>query len=990
MPISEEERLRRRVAYRRSLLAEAAITFHAPLSVGREGGEPVPPEVPLRVGRDPLVLSGCLPTHPLEPGSQARIRLSRGVEALIFLDGHLVAGLDRHHGDWPLPALAGQAIRIIYDHGPTRSGRVVVEGWDVVAEDLDTIRLADDLEALLSTAAAADPAMRVHLLRAADAAVSAMDRVSGAEALRQAASELGRDLWKRLEPYTTHRLGAVFAAAYSHLDAAWFWTFAETRTKFRRTMANALQYLEAFPEAIFHVTQAWCLERLEEDDPDLFSRVRDLVRAGRIRIEGGMWVESDVHLASGETILRQLLLGQGYFADRFHTLSRVGWLPDSFGFPASLPQIFWEGGLRTFVTPKLNLNETNVLPHNLFRWTGIDGTELTTVHYRNPLHNYDGQVEAVEVAETYQVFRDARVHPEAFLTFGHGDGGGGPTLAMGERLRRLARLGGIPAVRQGAVEDYLAGIEARRDALAEWRGELYFELTRGTYSSQARLKSVKVDAEASLIAAEMASSAAALAVGRAYPGEALRRLWREHALYHFHDVLAGTVPGLVYEDVRAGWERVKEEADRLFAGAMGEFRGPLLCATGSSPLPAVLRLPAGHPWVEAFPGSVQPDGEAAWFGPVRLPAGGATARPEVLADRAVTVRTAPEGMRLENAWIRVMVGGDGEIRSLSARGQEEMLSAPTRLALYPDRPMRSDAAMQAWDVDVEDLAEELAGAETVSVRVLAEGPLVARIAVRQRVGRSEIARVYHLDAASPYVRVEWEVDWQERERWLKWWIPVAVNADRATTGIPMGADTRPTHGSTPWDAAKFEVYAHEFVDLSEGDRGLAVFNRDRYGHAFRNGAVGVTLLRSPGSPDPHADQGRHGFVLGLYPHDHGYTESDVAAWAEAFSRPARLAAGGGSAEFGGEWFSWSGEVGAVSAIKASEDEAGYVVRLVERTNRRGRGTLRLPSAVRRVVRTNALEGLDPDDRPRELALAGRAVEVELKPFEIVTLVAYTG
>jgi alpha-mannosidase len=356
----------------------------------------------------------------------------------------------------------------------------------------------------------------------------------------------------------------------------------------------------------------------------------------------------------------------------------------------------------------------------------------------------------------------------------------------------------------------------------------------------------------------------------------------------------------------------------------------------------------------------------------------------------MTVRRDETGICLESAFLRAVVGPDGEMHSLAERDGPEMLSGPTRLALYPDRPMRSDAAMQAWDVDQESFDEELPGAETLSVRVLAGGPLVARVAIRQRIGGSEIVRIYHLDAAAPYIRVEWEADWQERERWLKWWIPVTLNAPRATTGIPLGADERPTHGSTPWDAAKFEVYAHEFADVSEGDRGLAVLNRDRYGHAFRNGAVGVTLLRSPGSPDPEADRGSHRFELGLYPHPHGYAESDVAAWAAAFSRPPRMAPGGGRVAFGGEWFSWSGAVGAIVAIKAAEDQTGYVVRLAERTNRRGRGVLRLPSAVRRVVRTNALEGLDPEDRPRELSIVDRAVEVEIQPFEIITLVAYPG
>lgn len=988
MPISEEERLRRRVAYRMRLLKEAAVLFSSPLVVHLPDNTVLAPYTLVPVGSEPVILRSRLPRHPVPTGCRARLHLPVTVEGLLYLDGKLFAGLDPHHGEWRLVELTGQEMTVVFDHGPTRTGRVSVENWEVLIEEVDTVSLADDLDALLSTAEATDPLLREHLLRTADEVISQLDQAETVEEMRKLAPLLAHDLWQHLAPYRGLRLGAVFAAAYSHLDAAWLWTFAETRIKFRRTMANAVQYLRAFPEAIFHLTQAWCLEQLRHDDPQLFAEVSTFINAGRIRLVGGMWVESDVHLASGETILRQLILGQRYFLQHFGRFSRVGWLPDSFGFAGSLPQLFRAGGLYAFVTPKLNLNETNLLPHNVFRWIGVDGSDILAVHYRNPHHNYDGQMEAKELIDTYRVFEDARNLPEALLTFGYGDGGGGPTLAMGERLRRFEQLGGLPQVRQGAIDTYLADLQARHPKLAEWRGELYFELTRGTYSSQARLKANQVAAERALLSAEMAASSAALAGLRPYPREALQQLWEQHALFHFHDVLAGTVPPVVYREVLNAWERVKDEAERLFHEALSGYAGPLLFSAHSAPHAQVIALPKDHPWLDAYPHNVQADDQVAWFGPVELPALGATAQPKIRTISPVHVVNQNDRLLMDNAWITAVIGPDGELEHLWLKSrQRDMLANSTRVSLYPDRPMRSDAAMQAWDVDRESLAQELKSPQWVSQRILAAGPLVARVQVHHRTSRSYLTRVYHLDAAEPFLRIEWEIQWHESERWLKWWWPFAINADRATTGIPYGIETRPTHPSTPWDAAKFEVYAHKFVDLSEGDVGVAILHQDRYGYALRHNEVGVTLLRSPTSPDPEADQGAHQFHLAVYPHEHAYTESDVAGKAEAFAVPPRLAWGLGTAEFGAEWFSWQGDMGFVSAIKASEDGTGYVVRVVELTNRRGYGTLLVPRQIHRVIRTNALEGLDPEDVPVELSIVDQRVTVPLRPLEVVTLVA---
>ncbi len=995
MPISEGERLRRRVEYRRTLLNRAALTWQQALQPKLHAkGQSMPLNMPtdISVGSTPQVVSMSLPRQEVARTDRAHLCLSPGAEALIFIDGQLVGGLDRFHGGWPLAQLSGELVEVVYDAGPTRQQVASVRDWQVVTQHEETTALSLDVEAALSVVRALgeNSDLGLQILRALDVHLSGIDRLENVEAIRREATPLRQDIDRALAPLSPIRVGRVFAAAYSHLDASWFWTFAETRTKFRRTMANAVRYLESFPEAVFHQTQAWAFFELEGEDGALFARIRDLVAQGRIHLVGGMWVESDVHLASGETIARQLLYGQHYFFQRFGRIHRVGWLPDSFGFQASLPQIFHQGGLHAFVTPKLNLNESNRLPHNGFRWMGIDGTELTTIHYQNPLHNYDGQMEAEEVTETWKSFRDKGRQAEALLTFGHGDGGGGPTLAMGERLRRLAHLGGIPNVRQGNIDTYLKDIDPH--TLASYRGELYFELTRGTYSSQARLKVAQRQAERLLQAAEEAASMASLMKGQPYPEKLLRDLWQEHCLLHFHDVLAGTVPGLVYQDVMGRWQKVMDQAQGVIDQALGEFRGPLALWAGSREFRGVIRLPSHHPWAKASSQS-QADGDSAWL-PLCLPAHSVQSmEPAPLEPVPVTVKTLPDGrIQVQNAYYRLLIGTDGEMQSLLLLGssEREVLAAPTYFGFYPDRPMRSDANMHAWDVDHLSLLQGLPFAQNAGVpKVVTKGPLVVRIEATTIHDRSTLTRTYHIDAQTPFPAIEWSADWHEHERWLKWWIPLSVNSERATCDIAWGTDTRPTHSSTPWDAEKFEVYAHRFVDLSEGDFGVAIFNSDRYGHAFQGNLVGVTLLRSPISPDENADQGSHYFRLAIYPHRGAYPLGEVQSWAESFqSQPILSRAHGDLLVDGSKWFRWQGAVAELTTIKRAESGESWVVRLVERENRRGRGQLHLPRSANRVVQTTLLEGIDNAGEWTERSIEDGSAAIDFMPFQVVTLLIF--
>jgi alpha-mannosidase len=169
-----------------------------------------------------------------------------------------------------------------------------------------------------------------------------------------------------------------YAVGHAHIDTAWLWTFREARRKCLRTFATALRLVEDYPHFHFLCSQAQQYAWVQEQSPELFQQIAARVREGRWEAGGGMWVECDCNLPTGESLVRQILHGTRYWEKTFgeHARQRHLYLPDTFGFSAALPQIMALAGLDTFITNKMSWNESNEFPHTTFRWRGLDGTEV--------------------------------------------------------------------------------------------------------------------------------------------------------------------------------------------------------------------------------------------------------------------------------------------------------------------------------------------------------------------------------------------------------------------------------------------------------------------------------------------------------------------------------------------------------------------------------------------------------------------------------------
>ncbi len=695
-----------------------------------------------------------------------------------------------------------------------------------------------------------------------------------------------------------------------------------------------------------------------------------------------MWVEADMNLPSGESLVRQMVFGQRYFEEKFGQRCEEVWIPDVFGYPAGLPQVFAAAGMRRFVTQKLSWNKQNRFPHNTFWWEGLDGTRVLT-HFP-PVDTYNAEITPAEVAYSAGNFKDHGWSGVSLMPFGHGDGGGGPTREMLERARRLSSADARVTVAVGTPDEFFDAVEAEVRAGAPvpvWRGELYFETHRGTLTSQLRTKLGNRRCERLLVEAELWAAT----LGR--PAD-VDDLWREVLTQQFHDILPGSSIAWVHADAEAVFARVAEDLEARIAGLLAEIapQGRSLANPADVPVDGVVVLEATH---DIDGGQRLTDGSLAVA--VTVPAlGVAPFEAQPIDDRVVCTDSSMTNSRLAVRWDHA-----GNLCSIiDLVRARELLPAGTLgavLELAPDHPVEYDA----WDLEgwTRANAVALTDVHDVTVEVTDTGPLVGRVVVRRTFGPSSSTITYELAAGSGALVVHVELDWQHDEHLLSMAFPLDVRADVARCDVQFGTVARPTHPSNPWDAAKFEVCAHRFVDVAEPDFGVAILNDGRYGHCVFDGAVRVSLARAAKYPDPSADHGRHRVTLAVLPH--GGDPALVRAAASRLNSPVRVigvgdedgATGPGTGARRPPVVSVLGHSSGASAgvqidaVKQADDGSGdLVVRFHEAIGNRTALDVR---ADRRVVAAWQCNLLEEPTRAEEVGDGHVAMTV--RPFQIVTL-----
>lgn len=787
-----------------------------------------------------------------------------------------------------------------------------------------------------------------------------LDDVSGSAA---AVREVLAPVLARPAHASAHTVSGV---GHAHIDSAWLWPIRETKRKTSRTFSNVTALADEYDDFIFACSQAQQYEWVRDHYPQVWARIQESVRKGQWAPVGGMWVESDGNLPGGEAIARQLVHGKRFFMEHFGIETKGVWLPDSFGYNAAYPQLAKLAGNDWFLTQKISWNQTNKFPHHTFWWEGIDGTRIFT-HFP-PVDTYNARFSGEEMHRAVRNYSEKGAGTRSLAPFGWGDGGGGPTREIMERARRLADLEGSPKVVIEHPDDFFAKAREEYEDAPVWNGELYLELHRATYTSQARTKQGNRRSEHKLREAELWATTAALnAPGYAYPYEKLDRLWKTVLLHQFHDILPGSSIAWVHREAEAEYARVAEELEALTAEAVAALGGG----------PGETRYFNTSPFERR---EVVRDREGR-AGFVKVAANGSAPLSHDRPDGAVTV----EDRVLDNGLVRVELAEDGTLASVfDRRFQREVLAGRGNLLrLHTDLPNYWDA----WDIDkhYKNRYTELLGVE--SMTVVERDVLVGSIRVTRSFGKgSTITQTITLRADSARVDFETEIDWHEAEKILKAGFPVDVRAAHSSAEIQFGHVQRPTHTNTSWEAARFEVCGHRWVHIGEPGYGVAVLNDSTYGHDVSRTVredggttttVALSLVRAPRIPDPEADQGRHTFTYSLLP---GATIGDAVAEGYALNLPLRRAEAAGAPP--APVVSVDGEGITVEAVKLADDGSGdVVVRLYESRGGRAGGTLRTGFPLAGAQITDLLE------RPLEPAVTDGAggVRIQLRPFQILTL-----
>ncbi|MFE2483016.1 alpha-mannosidase [Streptomyces mirabilis] len=799
---------------------------------------------------------------------------------------------------------------------------------------------------------------RHEIMIALDRAMDALDLddISGTAAAARAV--LAPTLAKPAHA-SAHTLSA---AGHAHIDSAWLWPIRETKRKTSRTFSNVTALAEEYEELVFACSQAQQYEWVRDNYPHVWARIKKAVADGNWAPVGGMWVEADGNLPGGEALARQLIHGKRFFIEHFGIETKGVWLPDSFGYNAAYPQLAKLAGNDWFLTQKLSWNQTNKLPHHSFWWEGLDGTRIFT-HFP-PVDTYNVEFSGKEMAHAVRNYQDKGRGTTSLAPFGHGDGGGGPTREMMERARRLASLEGSAKVRVEHPDAFFATAREEIPGDQVWSGELYLELHRATYTSQARTKQGNRRSEHRMREAELWATTAALnAPGYSYPYEKLDRLWKTVLLHQFHDILPGSSIAWVHREAEAEYARVAKEVEAITAEAVAALGTGETRVFNTSPVDRaeVVRTSVGIPMYAEVPAN----------GSALLDAGE--------PPQPVSV----DGRVLDNGLVRVELAEDGtlaSVRDLTA-DREVLADKGNLLRLHSDLPNYWDA----WDIDkhYKNRYTDLLDAE--SVTVVEDGPLLGALKVERAFGKgSRIVQTITVRAGSRRIDVETEIDWHEAEKILKAAFPVDIRAPHSSAEIQFGHVQRPTHTNTSWESARFEVYGHRWVHIAEPGYGVAVINDSTYGHDVSRTVredggttttVRLSLVRAPRVPDPEADQGKHRFTYALLP---GASIEDAIAEGYALNLPLRVADSAGPAE---PVVSVDGEGVTVEAVKLADDASGdVVVRLYESRGGRGTGTLRTGFPLAGAQVTDLLE------RPlTTVDTDGNAVAVALRPFEVRTL-----
>jgi alpha-mannosidase len=850
--------------------------------------------------------------------------------------------------------------------------------------------------------------------------------------LRKAKSELA-SVAPILRGTTFHLTGN------SHIDAAWLWPWTETVDVVKRTYSTAAQLMDEYPTYTFTQSAAQYNVWLADKYPDLNQRIKQRIDEGRWEIVGGMWVEPDLNMPDGESLVRQLLIGKRTYQQLYGIDVKIGWNPDSFGYNWQLPQIYKKTGVDYFVTQKMSWNETNQLPLKLFWWKSPDGSKVLAYFpdgYGNndfsPIRLGNDLAHARTIASGLNNTLDL---------YGVGDHGGGPTRSLlDEGLQWMKPERVVPKMQFGTAQTYFNDIQGRisdnspvwnyrtvaegkvelpippdgKISIPTWNDELYLEFHRGVFTTQSDHKRNMRESEEWVLNAEKYASLAWLD-GQPYPAAELTDAWKKVLFNQFHDLAAGSGIGVIYKDAQKDYDQVRWATQEAASKALDTIQARVDTAAGpAGSVPLLIVNPLG--WARSGVVEVQVQMPAATKTISVLDSQGHALPSEVVSSDHSTntyhlliatkdipslgyevVRVAPgkrpfisdlkaSGTTLENSALRVTVDSKtGCITSLyNKRSQFETLapnSCGNELITFRDEPKMFDA----WNIDADFEKSFTKLDKASSVQLVESGLLRSVIRVTHSWQNSKFVQDIVLDSGSDEVNVVNDIDWHETHVLLKAAFDLAASSPMATYEIPYGTIQRPTTRNNSWESAKFEVPAIRWADLGDGQHGFSLINESKFGYDAAGHTLRISLLRSPIEPDPNADRGHHHFAYALYPHSGDWKEAlTVRRGYEYNYRLQAIQVGVHVGTLPGQhsFVAPAARNVVLTAVKKAEDDNALIFRFYEWAGESSDVRIQIPKGATMARLANLLE------QPEGSALSienGDTVTVPTHPYEIVTV-----
>lgn len=812
----------------------------------------------------------------------------------------------------------------------------------------------------------------------------------------------------------------LYFDANAHIDAAWLWRDKETIEVCKNTFSSVLNMMDARPDFTYTQSAAAYYDWMERLYPDVFTKMQQRVKEGRWEVVGGMWVEPDCNLPGGESWMHHLLYSTRYFNKKFGVKIKIGWNPDSFGYNWNIPQFYANAGVDAFITQKMGWSEKNIFPYHLFWWEAPNGSRVLCYFPFDYVNAVDDPARTVDQLRQYEANSGVR---KMLILFGVGDHGGGPSNEMLDRIEHLKTLDVFPAIETGTAGGFLDWLrKSDLSGLPVWNDELYLEYHQGTFTTQAKMKEWNRRSEVLLTNAEKFSTIASM-FGAAYNRNDLEEAWRNVLFNQFHDILPGSGIRENYIDATEKYRVVENIGKFELNRSMAQIARQVNTSAVRKATPVLVFNSLS--WERSDVGVISlPEGDDAAYALFEtsgkeIPSQTIRARKYSRELLFVANRIPPYGYKLyelrkqkpgagagtiavsrtslENEFFRITIDPDsGWVKSIldKRNGGRELLNGyGGEVQLLEDKPR----AWDAWNIGLTGVKFPT---RLRTIEVAESGPVRAIIrivrdylkpGVRKDLPTPDYPSSFFTQDIMLYAgldRIDFktDADWWEEKTMIKVAFPVTVTDTAATYEIPYGVIRRSTQMRNSWDSAKVEVPAQRWADLSQGDYGVSLLNKSKYGYDIKGSVMRLSLLRSPIWPDPTADRGKHSIEYALYPHKGDWKQGQTVQRGYEYNNPLMPLIGDvhkGKLPPSFSFVQLSPANLVLTEIKKAEESDAWVVQWYDAGGEDAQARLTLPQAPKKVFVSNFLE---EDGAP--IVPAKNTVTIQTKKNSVVTLKIY--